>query len=234
KNEFGIENISGVIVDKNNEVWVSTNNGVFIIRNPLGAIQNPNQKPAPEKLGIISGNLKVPFTENCRCISIDVLNQKWIGTENNGVFHLSSDGATLIETFNLNNSPILNNQINSIAVNTKDGRAYFGTLNGLSSVQTDAISPLMEFEKIICSPNPYLVPPRVNLKIDGLVENSSVKILSLSGDLITEFTSPGGRIASWDGKDSKGNYVASGIYIVVGFNKDGKKVGKGKVAIIKQ
>lgn len=234
KNEFGIENISGVIVDKNNEVWVSTNNGVFIIRNPLGAIQNPNQKPAPEKLGIISGNLKVPFTENCRCISIDVLNQKWIGTENNGVFHLSSDGATLIETFNLNNSPILSNQINSIAVNTKDGRAYFGTLNGLSSVQTDAISPLAEFDKIICSPNPYLVPPRVNLKIDGLVENSSVKILSLSGDIITEFTSPGGRIASWDGKDSKGNYVASGIYIVIGFNKDGKKVGKGKVAIIKQ
>lgn len=234
KNEFGIENISGVIVDKNNEVWVSTNNGVFIIRNPLGAIQNPNQKPAPEKLGIISGNLKVPFTENCRCISIDVLNQKWIGTENNGVFHLSSDGSTLIETYNLSNSPILSNQINSIAVSNKDGRAYIGTLNGLSSVQTDAISPLTDFDKIICSPNPFLVPPRVSLKIDGLVENSSVKILSLSGDLIAEFISPGGRIASWDGKDSKGNYVASGIYIVVGFNKDGKKVGKGKIAIIKQ
>lgn len=234
KNEFGIENISGVIVDKNNEVWISTNNGVFIIRNPLAAIQNPNQKPAPEKLGIISGNLKVPFTENCRCISIDILNQKWIGTENNGVFHLSSDGSTLIETFNLSNSPILSNQINSIAVSNKDGKAYFGTLNGLSSVQTDAISPLTDFDKIICSPNPYLVPPRVSLKIDGLVENSSVKILSLSGDLITEFVSPGGRIASWDGKDSKGNYVPSGIYIVVGFNKDGKKVGKGKIAIIKQ
>ncbi len=227
-------NVTGVVTDKNDEIWISTVNGVFIIRNPLAAIQNPNQKPAPEKLGIISGNLKVPFTENCRCISIDVLNQKWIGTENNGVFHLSSDGSTLIETFNLSNSPILSNKINSIAVSKKDGKAYFGTLNGLSSVLTDAISPLLEFDKIICSPNPYLVPPRVNLKIDGLVENSSVKILSLSGDLIAEFTSPGGRIASWDGKDSKGNYVASGIYIVVGFSKDGKKVGKGKIAIIKQ
>jgi len=234
KSEFGIENISGAIVDKNNEIWISTNNGVFIIRNPLAAIQNPSQKPAPEKLGIISGNLKVPFTENCRCISIDILNQKWIGTENNGVFHLSSDGSTLIETYNLANSPVLSNQINSIAVSNKDGKAYFGTLNGLSSVQTDAISPLIDFDKIVCSPNPYLVPPRVNLKIDGLVENSSVKILSLSGDLIAEFASPGGRIASWNGKDSKGNFVASGIYIVVGFNKDGKKVGKGKIAIIKQ
>jgi len=232
--DFGVESISGVIVDKNNEVWISTNNGIFIIRNPLAAIQNPNQKPAPEKLGIISGNLKVPFTENCRCLSTDILNQKWIGTENNGVFHLSSDGSTLLENFNVNNSPILSNQINSIAVSNKDGKAYFGTLNGLSSIKTDAISPLTEFDKIICSPNPYLVPPKVNLKIDGLVENSTIKILSLSGDLIAEFVSPGGRIASWDGKDSKGRYVASGIYIVIGFNKDGKKVGKGKLAIIKQ
>jgi hypothetical protein len=233
-NEFGVDNITGVIIDKNNEVWISSNNGVFIISNPLAAIQNPNQKPPPQKLGIISGNLKVPFTENCKCITTDVLNQKWIGTENNGVFHLSSDGSTLIETFNITNSPILSNQINSIAVNSQDGRAYFGTLSGLSSVQTDAISPLTDFDKIICSPNPYMVPPRVGLKIDGLVENSIVKILSLGGDVIIEFNSPGGRIASWDGKDSKGKYVASGIYLVVGFDKDGKKVGKGKLAIIKQ
>lgn len=232
--EFGVDNITGVIVDKNNEIWISSNNGVFIISNPLAAIQNPNQKPPPQKLGIISGNLKVPFTENCKCITVDILNHKWIGTENNGVFHLSSDGSTLIETFNVTNSPILSNQINSIAVNNKNGIAFFGTLSGLSSLQTDAIAPLAEFDKIICSPNPYTVPPRVDLKIDGLVENSVVKILSLSGDIIAEFNSPGGRIASWNGKDSQGRYVPSGIYIVVGFDKDGKKVGKGKLAIIKQ
>ncbi len=233
-NDFEGNTVTGVIVDKNNEVWVSTNNGVFIIRNPLAAIQNPNQKPPAEKLGIISGNLKVPFTENCRCISTDVLNQKWIGTENNGVFHLSSDGSTLIETFNVTNSPLLSNQINSIAVSNQDGRAYFGTLNGLSSVQTDAIVPLKEFDKIVCSPNPFVLPSRVNLKIDGLIENTSVKILSISGDVMAEFDSPGGRIASWDGKDKKGKYVPSGIYLVVGFDKDGKKVGKGKLAVVKQ
>ena len=233
-NDFAGNTVTGVVVDKNNEVWVSTNNGVFIIRNPLAAVQNPNQKPAPEKLGIISGNLKVPFTENCRCINIDVLNQKWIGTENNGVFHLSADGSTLIETFNVTNSPILSNQINSIAVSNKDGRAYFGTLNGLSSVQTDAILPLEDFDKIVCSPNPYVVPPKVNLKIDGLIENTTIKIMSMSGDVMAEFESPGGRIASWDGRDSKGKYVPSGIYLVVGFDKDGKKVGKGKLAVVKQ
>ncbi|MCI0472946.1 MAG: hypothetical protein L0Y76_05110, partial [Ignavibacteria bacterium] len=150
------------------------------------------------------------------------------------VFHLSSDGTTLIEQFNITNSPVLSNQINSIAVSSIDGRAYFGTLNGLSSVLTDAVAPLAEFDKIICSPNPFVVPANVNLKIDGLVENSSVKILSLNGDVIAEFPSPGGKIASWDGRDKKGNYPPSGIYMIVGFTQDGGQVGKGKLAIIKK
>ncbi|MDD5361273.1 MAG: hypothetical protein PHN88_04020 [Ignavibacteria bacterium] len=233
-NDFENNDLTGIVVEKNNEVWVTTINGVYMISDPYKAIQDPNHKPAPVKLGIISGNLRVPFTENCKCIATDVLNQKWIGTKNNGVFHLSSDGSTLLEQFNVSNSPLLNNEVTSIAVSYIDGRAYFGSLYGLSSVQTDAIAPVADFDKIICSPNPYLVPPRVNLKIDGLVENSSVKIITLTGEIVAEFDSPGGKIASWDGKDKKGNYVPSGIYIVVGFNKDGSKVGKGKLAVIKQ
>jgi flagellar hook assembly protein FlgD len=83
-------------------------------------------------------------------------------------------------------------------------------------------------------PNPYVLPSGVKLKIDGLVEGSTVKIITLSGEVIKEFDSPGGRIASWDGTDKKGNLVPSGIYIVVAFNKDASKVGKGKVAIIRK
>ena len=231
---FSVNDILYVTVDKNNSVWITTDNGVFIIDNPLGAIQNPTNPPPPQKLGIISGNLKVPFTENCLSIAVDVLNQKWIGTQNNGVFHLSDDGSTLIEQFNLSNSPILSNEIKSIAIDPKTGRAYFATINGLSSVQTNAIQPVADFDKITCSPNPYLVPPKVDMRIDGLVENSSVKIITLTGDIVNEFDSPGGRIATWNGQDKKGNYVPSGIYIVVAYNKDGSKVGKGKVAIIRR
>lgn len=223
-----------VLVDKNNTVWIATGNGVFIIDNPLGAIQNPSNPPTPQKLGIISGNLKVPFTENCLSITVDVLNQKWIGTQNNGVFHLSDDGSTLIEQFNVSNSPILSNEVKSIAVDPKTGRAYFATINGVSSVQTNAVQPVTDFDKIICSPNPYIIPPKVDMKIDGLVENSSVKIITLTGDIVTEFISPGGRIATWNGLDKRGNLVPSGIYIIVAYNKDGSKVGKGKVAVIRR
>lgn len=235
--EFGgaeVSAISDVIVDKNNEVWASSNNGVFIINNPLGAIQNPSQKPRPQKLGIISGNLKVPFTENCRTLTNDILNDKWIGTVTNGVFHLSPDGSTLIEQFNTSQSPILANQINSIAVSNKSGKANFGTLNGLSIYATDAIEPVADFDKITASPNPYLIPSNVGLKIDGLIENSVIKIITLSGEIMIEFDSPGGRIATWNGMNQNNELAPTGIYIIVAYNKDGSKVGTGKVAIVKK
>ncbi|MBK7158019.1 MAG: hypothetical protein IPH77_05535 [Ignavibacteria bacterium] len=234
--DFGSEitNIYDVIVDKNNEVWIATNNGIFIINNPYGAIQNPSQKPPAIKLGIISGNLRVPFTENCISLTNDILNDKWIGTETNGVFHLSSDGSTLIEQFNSNNTPLLQNQIKTIAVSNKTGRAYFGTNSGLSSYLTNAIEPVAEFGDITFSPNPYLIPSDVNLKIDGLIENSIVKIINVSGEIITEFDSPGGRIAVWNGLNKNNELVPTGIYIVVAYNKDGSKAGKGKVAVVRK
>jgi ligand-binding sensor domain-containing protein len=228
----GISNIYDVTVDKNGEIWAASNNGVFIIANPLGAIQNPNNKPVPVKLGLIEGNLRVPFTELCLTISTDILNNKWIGTERNGVFHLSSDGSTLIEQFNTTNSPILDNQINRIEVSNKTGIAYFATLKGLSSVTTNAIEPVAEFDEITCSPNPFLLPANVDLKINGLIENSFLKIITLTGDVVAEFESPGGRIATWT--NSRNINLASGVYIVVAFNKDGSKVGKGKFAVVRK
>jgi hypothetical protein len=232
--DMAVSEVTDVVIEKNGEVWFSTDNGVFIINNPFAAIQNPANKPTPVKLGIISGNLRVPFTENCRCIHSDILNEKWIGTQSNGVFHLSEDGSTLLEEFNSSNSPVLYNFINSISVSRKTGKAYFGTDKGLFVYQTNAVEPVANFDKIKCMPNPYLIPSTVDLKIDGLVEGSTVKILTLNGEVINEFDSPGGRIATWNGLNKKGVLVPSGIYIIVAYNKDASKVGKGKVAIIRK
>jgi hypothetical protein len=231
-NDFGVQDVTDVVVDKNNEVWIATDNGIFIINNPLGAIQNPNNKPAPVKMRIISGNLAVPFTQFVKTLAVDILNQKWAGTSTDGVFHFSEDGSTLIEQFNTINSPILSNDIISIGLSSQTGRAYFGTLRGLSSVSSDAVQPVSEFSDIIMSPNPFLVPGQVDLKIDGLIENSIIKIITLTGEVLDEFESPGGKIATWN--NSRNLSLASGVYIVVAFNKDGSQVGKGKFAVVRR
>ena len=72
------------------------------------------------------------------------------------------------------------------------------------------------------------------LVIDGLIKDCDIKILSITGNLVTEFSSPGGRTAYWDGTDQHGNVVNSGVYIIVAFDQEGNSVTTGKVAVLRE
>lgn len=229
-----ISQVNEVVTDNNGEVWIATNNGVVVIPNPEQVINSPGTIPTLFKMRIIENGISTPLTENVLSIDVDALNNKWLGTISNGVIYVSPDGSTLLSRFNTSNSPLLDNRITSIKSDRNTGTTYFGSEKGMVSYKTIAVNPLSECDVIKVGPNPFIVPGTAPLRIDGLVEESTVKILSISGVLVAEFETPGGRIANWDGKDLNGNYVASGIYIVAGFNKDGSKVCKGKVAIVRQ
>jgi len=229
-----VTQVNGVIVDKNGEVWIATNNGVIIIANPEQVINNPGSMPTTYKMRIIENGISTPLTENVLSIDVDALNNKWLGTISNGVIYVSPDGSTLLNRFTTANSPLLDNKITSIKSDKNSGNVYFGSDRGIVSYRTIAVNPLTECDKISVGPNPFIIPSSTLLRIDGLVEESTVKILSISGVLINEFETQGGRIANWDGRDINGNYVASGIYVIAGFNKDGSKVCTGKVAIVRK
>ena len=228
-----IGQVNQVVTDKNGEVWVATNNGVIVIPNPEQVINSPGSVPTLFKMRIIENGISTPLTENVLSIAVDALNNKWLGTISDGVLYVSPDGSTLLARYNTLNSTLIDNKILSIAVDGESGRAYFGSEKGIVSFKTIAVNPLAECDKITAGPNPFLVPSGTTLKIDGLVAESTVKIISISGVLVAEFETPGGRIAEWDGKDLNGNLVSSGIYIIAGYNKDASKVCTGKVAIVR-
>ena len=103
----------------------------------------------------------------------------------------------------------------------------------MTSFETPFIKPLESFDKLFVFPNPFIISNGDDfLTIDGLIRDTDIKILTLSGYLISEFSSPGGRTAYWDGKDSEGNFVGSGVYIIVAFDKEGNSVTTGKVAVL--
>jgi flagellar hook assembly protein FlgD len=70
--------------------------------------------------------------------------------------------------------------------------------------------------------------------IRNLIEESSVKILRVDGSLVVEFNAQGGGRAFWDGKDSAGQTVGSGIYFVVAYARSGEEIGTGKVAVVRR
>ena len=214
--------VLSLAVDQDNNVWVGTDLGVSIITDP----QNPRGS-------IISS---FPLREqSIQAIAVDGLNDKWIGTKE-GVFVVNSDGTQLLNQYTVNNTggKLVDNDVRSIAIDQQRGIAYFGTGNGLSSLEISAVQPLQSYATLQFGPNPYTLPNTEPLIIRNIVANSTVKILSVNGTLVAEFSAQGGGRAFWDGRDRRGNYVQTGIYFVVAYADNGNQVANGKVAVVRK
>ncbi|MBI4536249.1 MAG: hypothetical protein HY708_08215 [Ignavibacteriae bacterium] len=216
--------VNTIIVDRNNDIWVGTERGIAIILDPSDPTRTGGIAAYRPLNGLIVNT-----------IAVDPLNQKWIGT-NEGAILLSGDGTQQLASYTVENTggKLIDNIIRSIAIDPKTGTVYFGTANGLASLTTAAAEPKTSFDELLISPNPFIIPHANQLTIDGLIENSSLKILSIDGRLIRQLQTPGGRIGFWDGKSDEGKDVSSGIYLIVAYSEDGSKVAKTKVAVIRR
>lgn len=217
-------NIRTIVADRDGQIWVGTERGIGIILDPLN----------PKRPGGVASYV-VLRNETINCIAVDALNQKWIGTPK-GVFVYSPDGTQPIDSYDVvtTDGKLIDNDVKSIAIDGNTGTVYFGTLYGLASITTVAVAPKLSFESLTVAPNPFFLPNTSDVVIDGLVESSTLKILTIDGTLVREIKSPGGRIGFWDGKDESGNLVASGIYVVVASSEKDTKVATGKIAVIRR
>lgn len=212
--------ITSLLLDKRGELWVGTILGVNIIRD----VNNPKSS--------ISSSFPLR-QQSIICMAVDPLNRKWVGTKQ-GIFVVSSDGSTLIAQYDSKNSPLPTDDIKSISFDEKRGIAYVGTDYGLTAFYTTAIRPVDSFRTIYIYPNPYEIYPGndTRLTIDGLIKDSNIKIFTISGKLVKDFSSPGGKIAFWDGRDNDGNLVPSGIYILAAYDNEANNVSIQKFAVI--
>jgi len=62
--------------------------------------------------------------------------------------------------------------------------------------------------------------------VDGLPFNSSMKVMTLDGSVIRDIESKGlsidGDQIKWDGKNNKGEYITSGVYLLSIIGSNGK------------
>jgi len=212
-----------VAVDRDGAVWAGTDRGISIIFDP----SNPHG-------GIVA--YRPPVSDQViQGIVVDALNNKWIATKQ-GVFVLSPDGTAILDRYTVENTggKLLDNDIASIAMDSRTGTIYFGTEKGLTSLATSAVEPKRTFDELSFAPNPFHVPSSTEVSVDGLVAGSTLKILSVDGNLVREVATPGGRVGFWDGRDERGRLVSTGIYIVVAYSEDGSKIAKGKLAVIRR
>ncbi len=85
---------------------------------------------------------------------------------------------------------------------------------------------------IYAYPNP--VRPDYNgvITVTGMVYDSDVKIVDTAGQLIYQGTSLGGQF-TWNGRNRQGRRVATGIYMVLATDNEGKEGVVTKIAFIR-
>ena len=219
--------------DKNGVVWLGTEQGPLLFNNPSRAFDNDfscSRVKIPRNDGTNLADYLL-VTEKIKSIAIDGANRKWLGTEASGVYLMSENGQETIKHFTTSNSPLLSNDILSIAINPISGEVFFGTGQGILSYQGDASDAGDLFGDVHAYPNPVRENYVGVITITGLVENTQVKITDLNGNLICQTVS-NGSIATWDGKDVHGRKVSTGIYLAVCASADGLQSSITKIMVI--
>ena len=222
----GITNsvIPAIAVDHDGDVWIGTGSGISIITNPT----NPTQ-------GIRRVYVGAVVQEAINVIAVDPLNNKWVATKQ-GVFVLSPDGTSLLNQYSVASTggKLVDDNILAIQFDGKRGVVYFGSESGLSSLEIPATMPVEKFDGLRIAPNPFIIPDYPTAIINGLVEDSMIKIMTLQGTVIKAFPAQGGGRAFWDGTDEAGHTVGSGVYIVVAHSASGDGVATAKIAVLRR
>ena len=232
-----IDNIYCYDFDLNGVMWIGTNKGIFILKNPDNFINDNN--PVFERIKIPrndgSGLADYLFSDVfTTAIYIDQGNRKWIGTMDDGVFLMSADGTKTLEHFTTSNSPLPSNNILTITEDGQNGSLFFGTELGMIEYGGQARDPEENLSEsnILVYPNPVKPDFDGYVTITGLTQWSTIRILSNSGRLIHQGTSNGGSY-SWNLTDMNGNKVTSGVYHAIITNQENNKSEGASITVIR-
>lgn len=232
----GVGHIPGTEVycmaeDDDGEIWIGTDKGIgvfYCAENIFTSAGCDAQQILITQDSYVQILLE---TQTVTAIAVDGANRKWIGTEGGGVFLMSADGQTELAHFTEANSPLLSDNVTSIAIDQASGEIFFGTSKGIVSYMGEANKGEDQMGDVYAYPNPVTHDYTGPIAITGLVKNADVKITDIRGQVVFKTTALGGR-AIWDGNNFEGERAASGVYMVFISNDDGTQKAVTKILLI--
>ncbi len=226
--------VTALAVDHDNELWIGTDNGFAVLYNASSVFGASLGEYNAQRIKVeFEGNVEfVLGTTAISDIEVDGANRKWFGTDNAGIILLSADGLEIIEQHTIDNSPLISNTILDLQLDHNTGELFIITDKGLISYRTDATAGDSDYSDVIVFPNP--VRPDFNgpITIQGIKENSDVKVTDAAGNVVYQGSSNGGT-AIWDGKKLTGEPVTTGVYFIWTAPNEGKGRKVGKVLVIR-
>jgi hypothetical protein len=227
-----VGDIRAAAIDTRNQIWLGTSNGLRVVQS-VDEFINSEEVTSNNIIIEEDGLAQELFFELLIFdIAVDGANNKWIATDNSGVFQISPNGQKTLNHFTVLNSPLPSNTVNDIEIDNQTGEVFFATENGTISYKGTATSAEENLDNVYIYPNPVRPEYEGTVKISGLLDKATVKITDIGGNLVHEATSEGGTI-EWDTKAFGKYKVASGVYMVFISANDGIETKTKKVMIVR-
>lgn len=223
--------VTCIAIDRDSAIWLGTNEGPCIISSPSYVFSGLDFDSYRPQVWYDSHYEWLLQNEYITDIAVDGANRKWIATETSGAYLVSEDGSEQILHFDEENSPLLSNNIRSIAINQITGEVFFGTDKGIVSYKGDATEGTLTYDNVLVYPNPVREDFAGTIAIRGLVTNSVVRITDITGNLIYQTIAEGGQ-ANWNGNNFKGDRAQTGVYLVLCVSPDGTEKFVTKIAFV--
>ncbi len=206
--------------DSRGYVWLGFRQGLSVILNPSAVLSDGN---------LTIRSVRFMNNQSVNDILLDPVGLIWVATAT-GVWVLDKDATDVVYHINSKNSPLIDDNVLSLAANFDDGTIYLGTENGLFGFKSLSVMPNDNYD-LVCYPQPFRLRRNDLMTIDGLTADSDVKILTINGELVKTIKAQG-RKAIWDGKDENKKLVPSGIYLVVPYSPVSSSGSVQKIAVI--
>ena len=155
---------------------------------------------------------------------------------NNSTFWPDNNENIIVESINTDNYPLLSNNVSDIVFDDINGVAYISTNRGINSFRIPFAKSRKNYSELKIFPSPYHIPTEQPLIIDNLKDNSSVKVMTITGEVIRSLDTIDlglhGYQIQWDGKDENGKWIGSGVYLLAVYTANGSHE-IGKVVVIR-
>lgn len=212
-NEYHVQEMIYIDEDLQGRVWISNLSffGYFDTKTELseGTTTLPIIVPSDKKRG--GSPVDNAFITGLSQSPID--GTLWVASQDNGLFHLSSDGTEQLENFRTTNSILTTDILGSVCVDAY-GDVYIGSQKGLFRYRPAHGAAAADLSAVKIDPPVAKNDYNGAFTIISLTESCPVKIKDADGNVMFEGTSVGGTLM-WNGFDKKGHRVLTGVYDIV-------------------
>ena len=205
--------------DQTGNIWIGTNTGVYVLTDltQLGTSTSDQLAIRRPKVPRNDGTSYADYllaSETILSIAVDPSNRKWIATNNSGVYLVNEDGTEILQQFTKDNSPLISNSVYVVACDPNGNDVLICTPEGWFVYSSTSAPAADDYSNVYAFPNPVRPDYTGWITVNGLMDNSLVKIADMQGNVFWQGQSVGGMVV-WDGCNADGTRVRSGVYLVL-------------------